>query len=1282
MKGASTVEVKDKCKLGKLNGKSAACNQGDISNLTIKSIVNEEIDASDAYDLNGSLNTLINGKREVGLIVDMNRDIIKKLNDNNINVLPIQRGDQKSYIIYTNKEKALRLRDIMNSHGGYASDKSPEEAREIGEIFGYSKKSIDDFIKKHYNNVPVDTRTADDFNHLDEAEIYSLDQIPFTAEIEKLGGKIYSVGGAVRDKYLGKESKDLDIMITGVPMDTLEQILGKYGQVNLVGKSFGVLKFKPKGSTEDIDVAIPRTDTATGAGGHKGIETKSDHTLPIEDDLKRRDLTINAIATDIEGNIIDPFGGVNDIKNKIIRMVDPSAFTEDPLRMLRAVQMASRFGFTIEPETMKAIQGSAVKIREIPSERILTEFDKIVQKGDHLVGANLLVETGIYKQLFGTNPVVNFNSEAELFRNAKTMGEFIYLLLDKTIDTPDEFFKTKLRGDINTYKEIKALKLAFDSKDDAANIYKARSVAYNMYAVYPESLKSDIIPMPVKIACDELLSGKYPKSNADLPVNGNDLMNLGFKGEQIKNKFKEILLKIYTDKLKNNREDIINYLNAGNSTDPNSGEAIPDATSENFNLHQVSESLEQEGVGDKYAEKKFGIPNSDNEYESKYNAHKQSTLEQPAAYVRSTNHVYNTRENVGIYKNPKSLSNFEPATRAIADYDGNIYVAQKNGSFVHENMAKALRIGGNDIYDHMDKFLLLNRVDNTNSFGLGDTSFSYMNAYKERRIEGLTIFKNLMKKNPQFKYYSNLFTNVSIDKDTSIKDDSVANEGVADKYAEKRFGIPDPEGEFNRKYNANQLAQTNTPVAFVDSTIYDYSADGHDKIEKVPIYKNPKSLANFEYNVRAVSDADGNLYVAQKNGNFVHGNIGQSLFFADSNYELYRNYDKYVLLHRMGELNSFGLSDSSEGYMRVNRAARADIDKLFDKLSTKNPQFKYYEQYYDGDGIDLNKPFDKNKLLPVTDEGVGDKYAEKRFGIPDPEKEFERDFKAHKQTQLEKPVAYVVDTERKGIPIYKNPKSLDNFDADVRAIGDPNGDLYVAGKNSWFVHGGMSEALGMFDNNYALYSEENLNRFSLLHRVGNTSSFGLGDAQVEILNDENANDGSIMANLRRIKSKSPQYKYYLDFYKDVTPQDKPIDEVLNRPEQTKPMSKKFIAYSAIVLDDRSKKKLYDSFASMLPEGFEFVGDHMTINFGEIDDFYKKYLGYTVRLKVDSYAMDDNTMAVGVSGFGSINDKRHITIGVNKSNGATAKMSNNLKNWITYRKPLFLIGSVKEIEFKI
>jgi tRNA nucleotidyltransferase/poly(A) polymerase len=393
-------------------------------------------------------------------------------------------------------------------------------------------------------------------NMLNEAQILGLNYLPFREDVEEAGGKIYSVGGAVRDEFLGKESKDLDILITGVPFEQLEQILGKYGTVNAVGKSFGVLKFKPKGATEDIDIAIPRTETPTGEGGHQGFDVKSDHALPIEKDLERRDFTINAIAKDIDGNIVDPFGGQEDLKNKIIKVVNPQAFSDDPLRMLRAVQFASRFGFTIEPETMKMIQDNAGRVKEIAPERILTEFDKIIRKGNILTGVILLDETGLLKVIFGRGLYYDFRNTKEPFDKVRTMGEFVYLLSKNLVNDPAEFYKINLKGDENAYREIKALQLAFES-GEATNLIEARSVAHNMYVISPTSLQSQILPNVIKTAAQELLQGKYPKTVNELAVNGNDLMQAGLQGKAIGDMQKSLLLKIYANKAMNNKEELL-----------------------------------------------------------------------------------------------------------------------------------------------------------------------------------------------------------------------------------------------------------------------------------------------------------------------------------------------------------------------------------------------------------------------------------------------------------------------------------------------------------------------------------------------------------------------------------------------------------------------------------------------------------------------------------------------------------------------------------------------------
>ena len=131
-----------------------------------------------------------------------------------------------------------------------------------------------------------------------------------TAGIIERGGKIYEVGGPVRDRLLAVEKpKDLDLIICGIPLNDLKKILKKQGDINLVGQTFGVIKFKPRAYDSVIDISLPRKELSTGLG-HRDFDIDFDHELPIEEDLKRRDFTINAMAREFpSGGLIDPHGG-------------------------------------------------------------------------------------------------------------------------------------------------------------------------------------------------------------------------------------------------------------------------------------------------------------------------------------------------------------------------------------------------------------------------------------------------------------------------------------------------------------------------------------------------------------------------------------------------------------------------------------------------------------------------------------------------------------------------------------------------------------------------------------------------------------------------------------------------------------------------------------------------------------------------------------------------------------------------------------------------------------
>jgi putative nucleotidyltransferase with HDIG domain len=219
-------------------------------------------------------------------------------------------------------------------------------------------------------------------------------------------GRIYEVGGSVRDTFLGREvdPKDSDYLVCGVPYDRLREILSRYGYVDLVGKSFGVLKFSPRGTDRSVvpafDIVLPRKEVSTGAG-HRDFTVEFDPALKVEDDLARRDFTINAIARDLQtGDVIDPFEGRKDIENGVIRMVTAQSFREDPLRMLRAVQFAARFSFAIEPETKSAITENASLIKTVSPERIAEELNKMLVRAEKpSTGFILMQETGLLREI-------------------------------------------------------------------------------------------------------------------------------------------------------------------------------------------------------------------------------------------------------------------------------------------------------------------------------------------------------------------------------------------------------------------------------------------------------------------------------------------------------------------------------------------------------------------------------------------------------------------------------------------------------------------------------------------------------------------------------------------------------------------------------------------------------------------------------------------------------------------------------------------------------------------
>ncbi|QQR61341.1 HD domain-containing protein [Candidatus Uhrbacteria bacterium] len=214
----------------------------------------------------------------------------------------------------------------------------------------------------------------------------------------------YLVGGFVRDELLGITSKDADIEVFGMASEELEKRLHELfdGNVVTVGRSFGVFKVMLGGGV-DVDVAIPRRESKSGKG-HKDFVVEGDPTMTIEEAARRRDFTINAMYRDLaSGALVDPYGGADDLKNKVLKAVEVKTFGEDPLRVYRAVQFVARFGLTVEEETFELMKGMVEdgELDHLPAERVTGEIKKLLLQAERpSIGFEAMRALGIIEMYY------------------------------------------------------------------------------------------------------------------------------------------------------------------------------------------------------------------------------------------------------------------------------------------------------------------------------------------------------------------------------------------------------------------------------------------------------------------------------------------------------------------------------------------------------------------------------------------------------------------------------------------------------------------------------------------------------------------------------------------------------------------------------------------------------------------------------------------------------------------------------------------------------------------
>ena len=258
--------------------------------------------------------------------------------------------------------------------------------------------------------------------------------------IRNAGGRALLVGGIVRDQLLGQNlNQDYDVEVFGLEVKELETILNQAGKVMNVGKKFGVLKLNTIKDTYDF--SIPRIERKTGKG-HKNFEITTNSSLQYREAASRRDFTINSMGYDpLNGNFFDPFMGLDDLNKKRLKHIGVS-FSEDPLRVFRAMQFSGRFEFTIVPETIQLCR--KLNLSELPKERIFKEFRKLLLSSQSpSIGLESARQLGILEYFPELKSLVGFIQDSERLPDVDAWSQTL-----KVVDAAAKLKQKNIRSNL------------------------------------------------------------------------------------------------------------------------------------------------------------------------------------------------------------------------------------------------------------------------------------------------------------------------------------------------------------------------------------------------------------------------------------------------------------------------------------------------------------------------------------------------------------------------------------------------------------------------------------------------------------------------------------------------------------------------------------------------------------------------------------------------------------------------------------------------------------------
>jgi tRNA nucleotidyltransferase (CCA-adding enzyme) len=351
------------------------------------------------------------------------------------------------------------------------------------------------------------------------------------------------VGGFVRDALLNIPSNDIDIELYGIDsLEEVEKILSKFGSVNSVGKSFGICKLKY--FDLELDFSLPRRDSKI-AQGHQGFTIEIDPKLNFEEAARRRDFTINAIGYDTQKKeLLDPFQGLDDLENHLLKAVDIDKFDEDPLRVLRAVMFASRFEFSLEEKLFQKCREMMQEnvLAQLPRERIFDEIKKMLLKSKKpSIGFQLLKDIGGFLFFDEFNKLSAEEYDAILksldsykqekgFDTKTDLTILLSLLVSKFTSEQVMGFLERITNDKTLIKDVLSLdktELSLENYDNYTLYKLATKVNISHYLYYRKALHHNKKNHVINLIADKTKKMGIYKDKAEPILLGRDLKELG-----------------------------------------------------------------------------------------------------------------------------------------------------------------------------------------------------------------------------------------------------------------------------------------------------------------------------------------------------------------------------------------------------------------------------------------------------------------------------------------------------------------------------------------------------------------------------------------------------------------------------------------------------------------------------------------------------------------------------------------------------------------------------------